>query len=343
MLVAARSGSTRIERDHGAALSPRDGLTPGTPASNHGAYASGTDSAHQHGVDGYDVRVAVPVASWDAPSPPCMDLLCRSRRLLLNCADRQLTVSLDHSHSCASGCAPPMTAHRQQRSRSSTPRSKSRRRAGRCGIATRRRLRRACRRPAIRRTGIGRAWPLLTGERAHYELAAGRGRREQLARAWRRWPVRTIFCRNRCGTAPTFPSEDCSSGSRIRDAARVGARRVPEVVPILRDGQVFDWPPQTVQRVSGEGDIRHTAGASTTRCARCRRKILRVETLAPAVVHWSGDGWRPCTRPQPATTMGVHVADLQTLDLRIGDRVDLTFNWPEAGRWKALILWCGVE
>ena len=23
-------------------------------------------------------------------------------------------------------------------------------------------------------TGIGRAWPLLTGERAHYELAAGR-------------------------------------------------------------------------------------------------------------------------------------------------------------------------
>jgi glucoamylase len=33
-------------------------------------------------------------------------------------------------------------------------------------------------------TGIGRAWPLLTGERAHYELAAGRPRAaEQLAQA----------------------------------------------------------------------------------------------------------------------------------------------------------------
>src|SRR5439155_21943005 len=33
-------------------------------------------------------------------------------------------------------------------------------------------------------TGIGRAWPLLTGERAHYELAAGRPRAaEELAQA----------------------------------------------------------------------------------------------------------------------------------------------------------------
>ena len=32
-------------------------------------------------------------------------------------------------------------------------------------------------------TGIGRVWPLLTGERAHYELAAGRSDvAEQLAR-----------------------------------------------------------------------------------------------------------------------------------------------------------------
>jgi len=32
--------------------------------------------------------------------------------------------------------------------------------------------------------GIGRAWPLLTGERAHYELAAGRARAaEELAQA----------------------------------------------------------------------------------------------------------------------------------------------------------------
>jgi glucoamylase len=30
-------------------------------------------------------------------------------------------------------------------------------------------------------TGIGRLWPLLTGERAHYELAAGRAKEGEAA------------------------------------------------------------------------------------------------------------------------------------------------------------------
>ena len=32
------------------------------------------------------------------------------------------------------------------------------------------------------------------------------------------------------------------------------------------------------------------------------------------------------------TTPGVHVADLETLCLSIGDRVDFTLSWPEAQR-----------
>ena len=65
------------------------------------------------------------------------------------------------------------------------------------------------------------------------------------------------------------------------------------------------------------------------------RRILRIETLAPAMVHWSADGWHTvqdtATR---ATTLGVHVADLETRNLRAGDRVDFTFQWPEEDRWE---------
>ena len=71
-------------------------------------------------------------------------------------------------------------------------------------------------------------------------------------------------------------------------------------------------------------------------------RILRVETLAPAVVHWSVDGWRTVhDTPTRDTTLGVHVADLQTLELRIGGRVDFTFNWPEADRWEGVdfVVW----
>jgi len=41
--------------------------------------------------------------------------------------------------------------------------------------------------------GVGRPWPLLTGERGHYELAAGRIR----INTWSRWSVSRIR-RNYC-------------------------------------------------------------------------------------------------------------------------------------------------
>ena len=62
---------------------------------------------------------------------------------------------------------------------------------------------------------------------------------------------------------------------------------------------------------------------------------LRVETLAPATVRWSVDGWRTVHDTSTRDTMmGVNVADLDTHDLRHGDRVDLTFYWPQADRWE---------
>ena len=65
-------------------------------------------------------------------------------------------------------------------------------------------------------------------------------------------------------------------------------------------------------------------------------RILRIETLAAAIVHWSVDDW--CTvhdTPTSDTTLGVHVADLQTMDACTGGRVRLTFYWPDTGRWEA--------
>jgi glucoamylase len=73
-------------------------------------------------------------------------------------------------------------------------------------------------------------------------------------------------------------------------------------------------------------------------------RTLRLETLAPAVVHWSIDEWRTvhdtATRD---TTLGVHVADLETRDLRHGDRVHLTLYWPEGNRWEGTDYFICVE
>ena len=64
-------------------------------------------------------------------------------------------------------------------------------------------------------------------------------------------------------------------------------------------------------------------------------RILRVETRAPAVVHWSADGWRTVhDTPTRDTTLGVHVADLRTIHQFSADRLDFTLYWPEADRWE---------
>jgi glucoamylase len=105
----------------------------------------------------------------------------------------------------------------------------------------------------------------------------------------------------------------------------------------LFDGHIFDQPPQTVERylVQQTTSDRIVWRFNNKVRAMPAKRTLRVETLAPAVVHWSVDAWR--TEHDTATrdtTIGVHVCDLGTRDLRPGDRLHLTFYWPEAERWE---------
>ena len=105
----------------------------------------------------------------------------------------------------------------------------------------------------------------------------------------------------------------------------------------LRDGKIFDRPPQTVERYLVN---KVTSSLAVWRFNHKVRtmppgRTLRIETLVPAVVHWSVDGWSTVhDTPTRDTTLGVHVVDLDTVHLGQGGRVDLTFYWPEAGRWE---------
>jgi glucoamylase len=67
-------------------------------------------------------------------------------------------------------------------------------------------------------TGIGRVWPLLTGERAHYELAAGRVEdAKRLLTAMELFANQGGLLRSRCGTRPTSRSTNfISAGPPVR-------------------------------------------------------------------------------------------------------------------------------
>ena len=105
----------------------------------------------------------------------------------------------------------------------------------------------------------------------------------------------------------------------------------------LQEARIFDRPPQTVQRYFIDKVTSHCV---TWRFNNKVRTIpidaaLRIETRAPAVVHWSTDGWQTvhdiATRD---TTLGVYIADVPTAQLAAGASVQFTFFWPEVQRWE---------
>src|SRR5712692_8145428 len=100
-------------------------------------------------------------------------------------------------------------------------------------------------------TGIGRAWPLLTGERAHYELAAGRTDvAERLARALEAFAGESGLLPEQIWDSADIPGRKLFFG-HASGSARPLVWAHAEYVKLcrsLRDNAIFDRPPQTVQR-----------------------------------------------------------------------------------------------
>jgi glucoamylase len=68
-----------------------------------------------------------------------------------------------------------------------------------------------------------------------------------------------------------------------------------------------------------------------------RTRSLRVETSAPALVHWTHDRWRSA-RDDPTTNVGsgTHAVDLSLPESYDGGEITFTFYWPVVGRWEGV-------
>jgi glucoamylase len=190
-------------------------------------------------------------------------------------------------------------------------------------------------------TGIGRAWPLLAGERAHYELAAGhRDQAEMLL---------SVMENSTSGHSHLLPEQ-------VWDAADIPALELfrgkpsgsacplvwahSEYVKLrrsLRDGRIFDQPPQTVQRYLIDKPVRQVFGWRFNNKTRSvpRNKKLRLVLLLPALVRWTLDEWKTSQDTNTRDTgLGTYTLDLPTASLPPGTRVVFTFYWPQENRWE---------
>jgi glucoamylase len=106
----------------------------------------------------------------------------------------------------------------------------------------------------------------------------------------------------------------------------------------IRDNKVFDCPNDAwqryVQRRTGS-DLALWRFDHQVASFPSGRK-LRIETSAPAIVHFSTDNWSSAeeflTRKN---ALGIYVVDLPTSKMSAGQVLHFTFRWPEAdSRWE---------
>jgi glucoamylase len=189
-------------------------------------------------------------------------------------------------------------------------------------------------------TGVGRLWPLLAGERAHYELAAGHTDEA------RRLLGTIEACASDGGLLPEQTWDEPDIPRRELYFGRPSGSAMPlvwahaehlKLCRSLAEGRVFDLPPQTAKRyVIDRTGSRYAFWRFNHRVRTIPEgRGLRVETLVPSLVHWSTDGWRTVHDTQARDTgLGEYVIDLPTEKLPAGARIDFTFYWPEVDRWE---------
>ncbi len=188
-------------------------------------------------------------------------------------------------------------------------------------------------------TGTGRGWPLLVGERGHYELEAGRDARPYLE-TMRRMASAGGMLPEQVWDAPAIPERGLAPG-RPSGSAMPLAWAHAEYIKLLRSialGHAIDRPAAAWERYRGVAPIPTRAAwrFSAPRPTIPAGRLLRIETLDPARVRCSTDGWRTWIDIDARdTTVGVWVVDVPGSDrLAPGAAVDFTIWWPGAGHWE---------
>ena len=186
-------------------------------------------------------------------------------------------------------------------------------------------------------TGVGRSWPILTGERGHYELAAGRD------------PMPFIKAMEEFSNAGGMITEQLWDAADLPDLQRgkpTGAAMPlcwshAEYIALVRsrhDGVCFDRVESAFQRyVVNPVQSRHEIWGFRHQRRRMRQgTIFRIVVAAEATIVWSPDNWATTNKSDTTGCQGLDLwfADLPTKDLPDRTVVEFTFFWIDAQRWE---------
>ncbi len=185
--------------------------------------------------------------------------------------------------------------------------------------------------------GKGRAWPLLTGERGHYELSMGRDVK-QFIKALEEFSSDTCLLPEQVWDRADRPDAHMYLGRPTGSAMPLMWAHA-EYVKLLRsvdDSQVFDFIPTVAERYLG--DRSQCQSLEVWKFNRQVGKIkkgrtLRIQALAFFQLHWSQDNWQTThDTPSTSTKLGADYVDIPVSDHP--QQINFTFFWIESSQWE---------
>lgn len=183
--------------------------------------------------------------------------------------------------------------------------------------------------------GVGRPWPLLTGERGHYELAAGRSTAPHIA-------ALEAFAHG-IGLLPEQVWDGDDQHDQLLFRGRPTGAAMPlmwahaEYIKLLRstiDGRVFDFIPEVADRYWTRDACQPTEVWKPNRqpSTVTRGWTLRIQHPEPFDLIWTADEWQEVTEtPSVQTRVGVSYVDIP-----VGTALDgpIRFTFRREGRWE---------
>ncbi len=186
-------------------------------------------------------------------------------------------------------------------------------------------------------TGVGRGWPLLTGERGHYELVAGNDPTPYL-KAMTAMTGRAGMIPEQVWDSAALPEKRLSPGQPTGSAMPLAWAHAEFIKLMISRhiGYPLDRPKAVWARYGG----RRVATKRAIWCPHApigqiaHRTALIIALPRAALIHWGVDGWQNIVDNETLDTgLGIHSVELDATIPPRARCIDFTFQWLDTGEW----------
>jgi glucoamylase len=191
--------------------------------------------------------------------------------------------------------------------------------------------------------GVGRPWPLLTGERGHYELATGNDPKPYIQYLEAFAGSRGLLP-EQVWDMPNLPNTPFVTGGPTGSAMPLAWAHA-EYIKLVRsvsDNRVFDRLDVVANRYqpTAGGTPRATSTLEVWNFDRqlpsmAAGKTVRIPLDAPFRLRWSIDNWKTWQdTTAAATAVAIYYVDLPTQAAQAGSSLTFTFFWNASQIWQ---------